>query len=106
MRVSNLDSMYPVIRRISNEVSSVANKIKKEKPRPVSIDAILDNLNRQKEETLPKPGKGFYIVINDANSNSYLKRAKSTLTPMQQRINKTYRQEVKPKTGLLVDMTV
>ena len=106
MKVSSFDSMYPVIRRMSSEVNSLKQELGKEKPRPFSIDAILDNLNQQKEDTLPKPGKGFYIVINDPNSNSYLKKAKSTLSPMQQRINKTYHQEVKTKTGLLVDIIV
>ena len=106
MRVSNFDSMYPVLRRISSEVNALKKNLEQEKPAPVSIDAIINNSDQNEEITLPRPGKGYYIIFNDPKSNSYLNKPKSNLSPMQQRMNKTYHLETKKATGILVDMTV
>jgi len=105
MRVSNLDSAYPILRRTSTEVGFVNNAKRTERTPSVSIDIIYNDLIEQRDKSLPKPGKGFYIIINYPNSNS-AKRVKRCLSPLQERINKTYQLISKKETGLLVDMIV
>ncbi len=106
MRVSSQGSMYPVVRRASSNYGLTAAKNNAEKSQSISINKIYDDLIEQKNKSVAKPGKGFYIVINYPDSNSLVKKLKSTLSPLQERINKTYDLNPKKETGLLVDMIV
>jgi hypothetical protein len=98
--------MYPVVRRASNNFSLTAVKNSSDQNCSVSINKIYDDLIEQKNKSIAKPGKGFYIIINHPNSNSFVQKLKSTLSPFQERINKTYNLNPQKETGLLVDMIV
>lgn len=106
MRVEGSNSMYPIVHRAKNSyaLTTVGNKV--EKSHTFSIDDIYNKLIEQRDSTLPKPGKGFYIVINNPDFNSNNQNYKSTITPVQEKINKAYHPELRKETGLLVDMVV
>jgi len=106
MRVEGSNSMYPIVHRAKNSyaLTTVGNKV--EKSQTFSIDEIYNELIERRESSQPKPGKGFYIVINNPHFYNNNHRINSTLTPIQERINKTYHPELRKETGLLVDMVV
>ena len=106
MRVSDSNSMYPVVHRTNNNYGLTTTGNKTVQNRSISIDEIYHDLIEQRDSSLPKPGKGFYIIINNPNSNSYNQKIKSTLTPVQEMINKAYHPEFRKEPGLLVDMIV
>lgn len=106
MRVSNSGSMYPVIHSAGSSFGLTTSDINVRQSRTASIDKIVDYLIEQKNKSTAKPGKGFYIIINYPNPDSFDKNLKSTLSPMQEKINKTYDLNPKKEPGLLVDMIV
>ena len=109
MIVSSIENNYRIIRnKYSSEnsqqkkYSDFGNELKNALINTI-VDFIVDKNDESKTE---KPGKGFYFSVDTFPAQQIFKKFKSTLTPFQERINRTYNVGLKKDTGIIVDMTV
>lgn len=106
MKVSSVNSSLPVVRRNYKPVPYSGTQNSLTQITPVVVNHLVDNLVDEDDKENQKIGKGFYIIIDNENFSSIRKKIKSSLTPIQEQINKVYHLKKKAKIGVLVDMVV
>lgn len=79
----------------------------KKTDRTANADFVEINKSSEEEPVKKSPDKiGFYVVINDNNTNYIVKKLKKSYNPLRERINNTYHLGFRKEPGTLVNVVL
>lgn len=79
----------------------------KKTDRTANADFVEINKSSEEEPVKKSPDEiGFYVVINDNNTNYMVKKLKKSYNPRQERINNTYHLGFRKEPGTLVNVVL